>query len=381
MLMRPSCQLTGRPHTLGVRAKRLPQPLPRWQPAGMSQTVASFAARPDALPDVLSSRFRLAPVQASDAADLLHLVSDCDTAVLGYPDWSLADVEADTGPLPDGSERAQALVREEATGRVVCWWWTDPHEGRAAFSADVYTEVTLPPADGDALALAGWAAIEAEARRWASASGVPGAFLDVGSLHGDAAVERRLVAAGFTQVRTFWRMGGPVPPEAAPAPEVSRLVIRPATDTHLVHELYEASFAGHWGHEGASHDAWLARVSRRVGHDPSLWSVAEVDGVPAGLLLCSRQMAQEDALYVATLGTLAPYRRRGIGAALLHHAFAVARQEGYGQVRLGVDSDNPTGAPGVYRRAGLDLLFAMHAWRKDLTGPSPASVSAAPSGP
>ena len=37
------------------------------------------------------------------------------------------------------------------------------------------------------------------------------------------------------------------------------------------------------------------------------------------------------------------------------------------QVRLGVDSDNPTGAPTVYRRAGLEVLFAMHAWRKDLT--------------
>ena len=189
------------PLTPGVTAKRLPA---RFRPGslpGMSQTVAPFAA----LPDALSSRYRLAPVRASDAAELLRLVGDCDTAVLGYPDWSLADVEADTGRLPDGAERAQALVRAEATGRIVCWWWTDPHEGRAAFGADVYTEVTLPAADGDALALAGWAAIEAGARRWASEAGVRGAFLDVGSLHGDAAVERRLAAAGFTQVPAYRR--------------------------------------------------------------------------------------------------------------------------------------------------------------------------------
>ena len=50
-------------------------------------------------------------------------------------------------------------------------------------------------------------------------------------------------------------------------------------------------------------------------------------------------------------------------------------------MRLGVDSDNPTGAPAVYRRAGLDVLFAMHAWRKDLADPGRAAVSAAPSGP
>jgi ribosomal protein S18 acetylase RimI-like enzyme len=162
-------------------------------------------------------------------------------------------------------------------------------------------------------------------------------------------------------------MSGDVPREATAAPAVPGLDIEPATDTALVHTLYEESFAGHWGHEPDSHDAWLERTRRRPGHDPSLWWVARIDGEPAGLLLATRQMQQEDALYVATLGTLAPYRRRGVAAALLHHAFEVARREGLAQVRLGVDSDNPTGAPTVYRRAGLEVLFAMHAWRKDLT--------------
>jgi mycothiol synthase len=318
------------------------------------------------LPDVLSSRYRVDPVTADDAPAIFRLVCDASTAVLGYADWSMEDVRADIGPLVGGAERRQALVRERASGRVVAWWWTDPVPGRASFSSDVYTEVSLPEPDGDALALAGWATVEAWAGQWASDGGTSGVFLDVGSLDGDTAVERRLAAAGMTRVRTFWRMSGDVPAEPTPAPEVPGLAIKPATDTHLVHELYEASFAGHWGHQAASHDSWLARTRQRAGYDPSLWWVAEVEGAPAGLLLASRQMASDDALCVATLGTLAAYRRRGIAAALLHHAFTVARQEGYAQVRLGVDSDNPTGAPGVYRRAGLDVLFVMHAWRKDL---------------
>ena len=320
-----------------------------------------------ALPRPLASRYRADPVTAGDAAAVYRLVCDCDTAVLGHPDWSPEDVESDIGPLAGGAERAQVLVRDRGTGRVVAWWWTDPREGRPAFSADVYTEVTLPEPDGDALAGAGWAAVEGWARRWAAERGVGGTFLDVGSLHGDTAVERRLTAAGFTQVRTFWRMSGDVPREPTAAPSVPGLDIEPATDTALVHTLYEASFAGHGGHEPDSHDAWLERTRRRPGHDPSLWWVARIDGEPVGLLLATRQMQQEDALYVATVGTLAPYRRRGVAAALLHHAFEVARREGLAQVRLGVDSDNPTGAPTVYRRAGLEVLFAMHAWRKDLT--------------
>ena len=221
-----------------------------------------------ALPGPLAARYRVDPVTAGDAAAVYRLVCDCDTAVLGHPDWSLEDVESDIGPLAGGAERAQVLVRDRGTGRVVAWWWTDPREGRAAFSADVYTEVTLPEPDGDALAGAGWAAVEGWARRWAAERGVGGTFLDVGSLHGDTAVERRLTAAGFDQVRTFWRMSGDVPRESTAAPAVPGLDIAPATDTALVHTLYEASFAGHWGHEPDSHDAWLERTRRRPGPRP-----------------------------------------------------------------------------------------------------------------
>jgi ribosomal protein S18 acetylase RimI-like enzyme len=284
-------------------------------------------------------------------------------------------VQEDIAPPVMGQERLQAVVRERPTGRLVAWWWTDPQPQSARLRVDLYVHPDLSEADGDALAATGWA----EVTRWAGEryAGWQGEtpYLDAGSLQDDTATERRLRAADFAPVRTFWRMGGDVPAQPSPPPPVTGLAIRQARfgpagatddDTRLVHDLKERTFAEHWGQVAEPYDAFLARWSSSAGFDPALWFVAELDGEPVALMLASRRMADENALYVQTLGTLAAFRGRGIAAALLHHAFEVARREGYSSVRLGVDSDNATGAPSVYRRAGLDVLFAAHAWHKPL---------------
>ena len=323
------------------------------------------------LPPALAGRFTLSPVLPEDAEAILGLVSACDLAVLGFVDSSLEDVQGDIGPTATGEARCQGLARDPS-GQVVAWWWTGPRPGSARLPVDLYVHPGLEDVDGDALAALGWAQVTDWGReRYAGWSGeVP--LLDAGSLHGDAVHERRLAAAGFELARTFWRMSGDVPPAPAPAPELPGLVVRTVrwddeVDTRLVHRLKEESFAGHWGKEPEAYEAFMGRWRTSAGFDPSLWFVAELDGEPAAVMLASRRMANEDALYIQSLGTLAQARGRGVASALLQHAYEVARREGYGKVRLGVDSDNPTGAPSVYRRAGLETIFAMHAWHKPLT--------------
>ncbi|MGZ4746075.1 MAG: GNAT family N-acetyltransferase [Oryzihumus sp.] len=323
------------------------------------------------LPPALAGRFTVSPVVPEDADAILGLVSACDLAVLGFVDYTLEDVQEDTGPTATGEPRQQGLARDSA-GQVVAWWWTGPRPDSARLPVDLYVHPGLDEADGDALAALAWAQVTAWGReRYAGWSGeVP--LLDTGSIQGDTVHERRLAAAGFERVRTFWRMSGDVPESPAPAPEVPGLVVRTVRrddedDTRLVHRLKEESFAEHWGTEPEAYEAFMGRWRGSAGFDPSLWFVAELDGEPAAVMLASRRMANEDALYIQSLGTLAPARGRGVASALLHHAYEVARGEGYARVRLGVDSDNPTGAPGVYRRAGLETIFAMHAWHKSLT--------------
>lgn len=323
------------------------------------------------LPSSLAGRFTLGPVTEADAEGVLALVSACDLAVIGFVDYTLEDAREDIGPTATGEPRRQGLARD-SSGQVVAWWWTGPRPDSAHLQVDLYVHPGLDDADGDALAELAWAQVTAWGRdRYAGWSGeVP--LLDTGSVQGDAVHERRLAAAGFEQVRTFWRMSGDVPPSPRPGPAVPGLAVRTVRfededDTRLAHRLKEESFAGHWGKEPEGYDAFLSRWRASAGFDPSLWFLAELDGEPAAVMLASRRMANEDALYIQSLGTLAQARGRGVASALLHHAFEVARREGYARVRLGVDSDNPTGAPGVYRRAGLETIFAMHAWHKPLT--------------
>ena len=57
--------------------------------------------------------------------------------------------------------------------------------------------------------------------------------------------------------------------------------------------------------------------------------------------------------YVNKVGTVPDHRRRGLAAALLRLAVRSYRDAGYGRASLDVDSENPTGALGLYESIGF----------------------------
>ena len=59
--------------------------------------------------------------------------------------------------------------------------------------------------------------------------------------------------------------------------------------------------------------------------------------------------------YVGKLGTLRAHRGHGLASALLAHALVAYRDAGYDEAALDVDSANPTGALGIYQRAGFEV--------------------------
>lgn len=59
--------------------------------------------------------------------------------------------------------------------------------------------------------------------------------------------------------------------------------------------------------------------------------------------------------YVGKVGTLREHRGRGLASAMLSHALRAYRAAGFDEASLDVDSDNPTGALGVYHRAGFEV--------------------------
>lgn len=119
------------------------------------------------------------------------------------------------------------------------------------------------------------------------------------------------------------------------------------------------SWVDHWGSTPTSPAGWQAMV-RGFGARPE-WSFIAVDADTdevVGHCLCKR-FEQDDALtgrrdgYIDSLGTLQRYRGRGVGAALIVHAFHALAEAGMTHAALNVDSENPTGAARLYRSLGF----------------------------
>lgn len=104
-----------------------------------------------------------------------------------------------------------------------------------------------------------------------------------------------------------------------------------------------------------SFDEWRRWTTEREGFDPSLWFLAFDGDELAGFSLCRQDDTDPSAGYVAILGVRRPWRRQGLGEALLIHSFAAFRDRGYTRATLGVDASSPTGATRLYERAGMSV--------------------------
>ena len=102
-----------------------------------------------------------------------------------------------------------------------------------------------------------------------------------------------------------------------------------------------------------TYEEWAHWTVESPSFDPSLWFLAFAGEEIAGFSLCREDSTDPRAGYVATLGVRRPWRRQGLGEALLLHSFAAFRGRGYTRGTLGVDASSPTGATRLYERAGM----------------------------
>ena len=58
--------------------------------------------------------------------------------------------------------------------------------------------------------------------------------------------------------------------------------------------------------------------------------------------------------------------RKGVGDALLRHAFGELYRRGARRVGLGVDAENPTGATRLYERVGMRVAYQSDVYAKKL---------------
>lgn len=173
----------------------------------------------------------------------------------------------------------------------------------------------------------------------------------------DEVLRRVYEERGYEVVRHSYRMEVDLKdlPAASAPPE--RVIIRPIRDgeEEQVYEVHEKSFEDAWMHTREPFEQWQHWFVKDPAYDPSLWFVAEADGEIVGVAICNTRGNEGPVGWVRVLGVLRSHRRRGVGEALLRHAFAEFERRGFERVGLGVDASSPTGAVALYERAGMHV--------------------------
>jgi mycothiol synthase len=163
---------------------------------------------------------------------------------------------------------------------------------------------------------------------------------------------RLLESSGYAPVRGVYVMETAF--DAAPPPprwpvDISVRTFVPHQDERIVYEAVEDAFRDLWGRPRNPFERFLQETEKE-SFDPSLWFLA-VDGDEiAGVTLC-KTLAGEG--WVTVVGVRRPWRNRGLGLALLRHAFTEFYRHGIHKVSLSVDAESITGAPRLYGRAGM----------------------------
>jgi len=178
-----------------------------------------------------------------------------------------------------------------------------------------------------------------------------------------------LAERGYHRIRASYRMGIDLRGRAFSPDWPPRAVVRTSVegvDEPLLHRIGEESFADHWGHTPTPYEEWLHWLRSMGEGDPSLWFIAEVEGIPAGIAICRPYAhGNPDCGWVSVLGVLREHRRTGLGTALLTHSFGELQRRGRLSTELGVDAESMTGAVGLYERAGMRVLWQWDIWERD----------------
>ena len=198
---------------------------------------------------------------------------------------------------------------------------------------------------------------------------VAGAVLRGYTAEGEESLRSAYERAGYHVIRHSFQMRIELtgPPPAPTWPDGIRVRTFGAADEERVYEAHMDAFADHWGFRRTPIEEWRRYGPERETFDPSLWFLAEDGDEVAGVALCAwHQSGEPDFGWVNVLGVRPPWRRRGLGGALLQHAFVEFAARGATRVGLGVDAENTTGAVRLYERAGMHVVRQTDTWEKAL---------------
>ncbi|MGL6280271.1 MAG: GNAT family N-acetyltransferase [Gaiella sp.] len=292
--------------------------------------------------------FEIRAPAAEDVEQLAEVLNRHSRAYGGIDNTTAAEVRAWFSlPVLDPAQDMRVVVGP--TGELLAYADISGQDG-----GPLHVDLRVPPA---ALPVA--PSLLSEMERRGAERGAPPRALWVHALGGESAVRDLLEAGGYRLVRASFHMEVAVvnPLELPRWPAgIAVRPYRPHEDLERVHAASEEAFSDHWGYHPTDLSTWQG-LNVRETLDPSLWFLAEDAGEIAGICLCRIDDTPDEQLgWVHVLAVRRPWRRRGLGRALLLHAFAELRVRGRRRVGLSVDAENTTGAVGLYESVGMRVV-------------------------
>jgi mycothiol synthase len=189
---------------------------------------------------------------------------------------------------------------------------------------------------------------------------------------------------GYQYIRSSYRMLIEMD-EPAPEPVWSEgITLRtydPQTDLEAVYRAFVESFRDHSGFVEEPFEQGFKRFRHfqleAEGFDPTLLFLAidRPSGEIAGFNICQVHVYDDPQVgWVDRLGVRRPWRKRGLGLALLRHSFNEFYRRGKRKVGLGVDAQNLTGALRLYENAGMCVQQVFDIYEKELRAGTEISV-------
>jgi GNAT superfamily N-acetyltransferase len=298
----------------------------------------------------LPEGFRVRAAAVADAAAISELMVAADTVVQGWSDstalelvewWRMTDLATNSWVVEDDSVAAYGVVI--------------PHGASAETDAFVHPAKT-------GLGLGTWLLRRGEER----VHELGFATVLTWCLAPDADARALFERSGYREARRFYRMlveheAEPPPPDWPEGFCVSTFELG---DAKGFHAALDEAFAEEWNFVSEPFDSWAERRINVPEFDPTLWFIVREGNEIAGVLRGDPERGGTG--WVGALGVRPRWRKRGLGLALLRHAFGEFYRRGQSRVGLGVDARNPTGATRLYERAGMHATYEAVAFRKEL---------------
>src|ERR687888_404363 len=190
--------------------------------------------------------------------------------------------------------------------------------------------------------------------------------LDNGILAADRAAAALLEANRYRDVAHFYvmtvRLEEPPPEPEWPEGLEPRLFER--EHAYAFWAADDEAFQDDADYESEPFEEFVARRLESPRFDPELWTaVWDGDEIAATLIVNRKRFG---AGWIAGLGVRRPWRRRGLGRALLLRAFGQLYERGERRVSLNVHTENPTGATRLYESVGMRVEREDVLYRKEL---------------